>query len=284
MSLTDSRIPEFRHLTRTLHRTSYPEIDPTNPHNSAAGKTVVISGGATGIGFNIARAFVAAGATTIILLARRQGVLDEASATLQAQNLRRRIDIWTYCFDIRDAAATEDAFTAIRMRLGKDMDILVTSAAMAAQGDTTLESSSKLNHDLFETNVFGNLNLVRAFLKPEIPSIPLTSLIGHVKDTTGVIAPGRPKVILDVTIVSAYMQLPGRAMYNASKATFTNLMRHLQAEVDRLPGAPIRIHSFHPGAIWTPATARAGVIKDAVEWDDESLPGGFAVWLTSAAA
>ncbi|KAF2145302.1 uncharacterized protein K452DRAFT_202701, partial [Aplosporella prunicola CBS 121167] len=227
---------------RTLHRTSYPEIDPANPDNSASGKSVVISGGATGIGLNIARAFAAVGATTIILLARRQEVLDEAFATLRAVNLKRKIEVWTYCFDIRNAAATEDVFTAIRMRLGKDMDILVTSAAMAAQGDTTLESSTR----------------------------PRT--------------PGRSKIILDVTIVSAYMQLPGRAMYSASKAAFTNLMRHLQAEADRLPGAPIRIHSFHPGAIWTPATARAGVIRDAVEWDDKSLLSGFAAWLTRKAA
>ncbi|GFF36567.1 serine 3-dehydrogenase [Aspergillus udagawae] len=52
----------------TLHRAPYPAIDPRRPSSSAAGKTILITGGATGIGFAVARNFALAGASTIVFL------------------------------------------------------------------------------------------------------------------------------------------------------------------------------------------------------------------------
>ncbi|KAL1651879.1 hypothetical protein SLS58_000002 [Diplodia intermedia] len=251
-------------LTKTYHQTAYPAIDPTNPANSAAGKTIAISGGHSGIGLAIATAFCAAGATTVILLARRQGVLDSAAATLHAAHAST--SIWTYALDMRDASATAATFASIRARLRKDkndpsadVDVLVANAAVLDQGDVVLDFDADVVRNSFDTNVFGNLNLARAFLAPEMPAVPKTSLlpglapIGASKDTAGVKAPGRAKVLIE-------------------------------GEVDRLPGKPVRVHSMHPGAIMSPGVRDLGVTDGMMPADDPELPGSFAVWLASPAA
>lgn len=284
-------IAAFRSLTETYHQTSYPAIDPSNPANSATGKTVVISGGTQGIGYSIAQSFATAGATNIVLLARRQEALDTASAKLRASNASA--DVWTYRLDIRDAAAVADAFAAIRTRLNqgsssgshaKDIDVLVANAAVLDQGQTAIENTPEMLDASFGTNLFGNLNLVRNYLLPETPAIPMAAVMGRVKDTSGARAPGNEKVFIDVSTASTFLNLPGQAVYAASKGAFTLMMRHLQSEVEGLPGAPVRVHSLQPGTVWTEGVEKRMEGELKLAWDDVSLPGSFAVWLASPAA
>ena len=285
------------HLTKTVHSTVYPAIDPANPKLSAPGKTVIISGGASGIGYAISQRFCIAGAARVVILARRQEALDVAAAKLEAENLAagRATDVWTFLLDIRSTSATNAVFEAIRKRLNQttragvtDADILITNAASLLQGRPALEFDPEGYDEVFETNVGGNLNLVRAFLGPEIPVIPYTTFDGIVKDVLAVPAPPtRQKVILDVSSSAAYLPLPGQAPYAASKLAFTQVMRMLQGEVDGLPGQPVRVHSFNPGTIFTPGVAKLldeDKSKAAFTWDDKSLPRGFAVWLASPEA
>ncbi|OJD40260.1 short-chain dehydrogenase reductase sdr [Diplodia corticola] len=277
-------------LTKTYHQKVYPDIDPTNPANSAAGKTVAISGGHSGIGFAMARGFCAAGAATVILLARRQAVLDEAASALHAEY---GTTVWTYSLDVRDTSAVSSTFSTIRQRLGDggDVDILIANAAVLDQGETTLDYDPAVIANSFATNVFGNLNLARGFLAPELPAVPKTSLlpglapIGGAKDTTSVPPPpARAKVLIEVSTAAAYLLLPGQAVYSTSKLASTHFLRHLQAELDLLPGRPVRVHSFHPGAVLSPGVRDLGVVEGMMPQDDESLPGGFATWLASPAA
>lgn len=285
------------HLTKTVHSTVYPAIDPTNPKLSASGKTVIISGGTGGIGYAISQGFCIAGAARVVILARRQEALDAAAAKLEAENLAagRATEVWTFLLDIRSTSATNAVFEALRERLNQttragaiDADILVTNAASLLQGKTALEFGPEGYSEVFETNVNGNLNLVRAFLGPEIPIIPYTTFDGIVKDTSTVPAPPtRQKVILDVSSSATYLSLLGQAPYAASKLAFTQVMRTLQGELDGLPGRPVRVHSFNPGTIFTPGAAKTldeEKAKAAFRWDDESLPRGFAVWLASPEA
>ena len=286
----------LQHLTKAVHHTVYPAISPSNPLNSAQGKTVIVSGGASGIGYAISQSFATAGAATVVIIARRQEALDEASKNLRAEiaSTGGKTEVWTYLVNITNEAAVDKALDDIRARLNagalpdtapKDADVLVTSAAHISLDNTVLDYAVQVYRDAFETNLFGNLNLVRAFLKPEMPAIPLTTLTGIVRQTTPSRYPHQLKVILDVSSVATYVVHPGQATYGASKLAFTCAMRQLQSEVDGLPGVPVRIHSFHPGAVYTPAAAAvAEALKDAFDWDDVSLSGGFAVWLASPAA
>jgi NAD(P)-dependent dehydrogenase (short-subunit alcohol dehydrogenase family) len=283
-------------LTKPAHKAVYPSIDPSNPKLSAAGKTIVISGGAGGIGYAIAQGFCIAGARRVIILTRRQEALDSAAAGLASENKAagRSTEIWTYLLDIKDTASSEKVFESIRERLNEgaqsgerkiDADVLVLSAAQIAQGELSLVCDPDIYYrDAFETNVLGNLGLVRAFLAPEIPSIPFTSFDGIKRDISSAPEIVNKKTILDISSMSVYTVFPGQASYAASKGAFTRIMLALHAEVDIIDGRPIRVHSFHPGKLLTPGakgTLDETEIKKVIEFDDMSLPQGFAVWLAS---
>jgi NAD(P)-dependent dehydrogenase (short-subunit alcohol dehydrogenase family) len=280
-------------ITQTLHHQSYPAISVKERANAAAGKTVVVSGGAGGIGYGISKSFVQAGAANVVILARRQEALDEAVPQLQAVVLAAGggTAIWQYLVDITDADGLIDAFKGIRQRLNggqggdKDADILVANAAVLNQGEATLDFDLNAYRSAFDTNVIGNLNLVHAFLAPEMPSIPFTSFVGDEKDAAPRRDPGHEKIVIDVSTAAFAWDLPGQAPYAASKLAFTRILRTLHTEVAGLPGSAVRIHSFNPGSVATPGTSK--ILKgkmDVIPWEDISLPSDFAVWLTSPAA
>ncbi|KAK5674434.1 hypothetical protein LTS10_012822 [Elasticomyces elasticus] len=279
-------------LTNVLHHTTYRSISPADPSNSAAGKTVVISGGIGGIGYGIAQGFSAAGAANVVILARRQGALDEAAKRLADENnaAHRVTKVWPYLIDIKDPEATDRVFSAVRQRLNdggpgeNDIDILVANAAALTQVKTALDFEIEAYRDAFETNVIGNLNLVRAFLAPEAPAIPLTNLKGETKITWPLRKSDRTKIVLDVSTSAWLVDIPGQAPYVASKLAFTRALRTLHSELSQLDTTPIRMHSFHPGLIQTPGTSTLVNEGSDVPWDDVSLPSHFAVWLASSAA
>ena len=114
----------------TLHRAPYPEIDPRKPTSSTIGRTIVITGGATGIGFATARNFAIAGASTIVLLARRDETLQKAFSELSAAFPNTQFLV--YAVSITDEAEIQKVFSSVRQTArNKDIDILVTCAAFA---------------------------------------------------------------------------------------------------------------------------------------------------------
>ncbi|KAB2573388.1 hypothetical protein DBV05_g7952 [Lasiodiplodia theobromae] len=296
----------IRNLTKTVHRTKYLAVDPANPAISAAGKTVLITGGATGIGYAIARSFAAAGAGTLILLARRAHVLEESAEKLRKEFEEKGTTVWTYAVDLKDKKSVGTAFEDVRAKLNSgggeeeqnDIDILVTSAVHLEHGLPVLAYTDEAFRAAFETNVLGNMNVLRAFLGPEAAAVPvlgldrpkeLESKTQERQEEQGASKTSRgrtkEKIIIDVSTNATYVPYPSTALYAPTKYYFTYVLRHLQNELDQLGGSlRVRVHSFHPGEIYTPAAERAGISRDAYEFDDESLPGGFAVWLASPAA
>lgn len=83
-SSTDS-LPIGFSFTKTVHRAPYPEISPSRPELSHAGQTVLITGGHTGIGYAIARAFAQANAERVIIVGRRADLVTSAASRLGAQ-------------------------------------------------------------------------------------------------------------------------------------------------------------------------------------------------------
>ncbi len=76
----------FPSFTKISHKKPYVAIDPTQAKLSAAGKNLLIATGHKGIGYAIAQSFAVAGASTIILLARRQEVLEHAAKTVSSEH------------------------------------------------------------------------------------------------------------------------------------------------------------------------------------------------------
>lgn len=246
-------------FVKTIHKDAYSAIDPTQTALSAAGKTVLITGGATGIGYSIARNFAAAGASTIVLLARRAPTLEEASAAISKAH--PSVEVLTYATDINDAQAVSDTLDAVvKTAKNKSIDIIATSAIYGFSGAPTIPATETILRDMLETNVFGNLSIIRKFI-----SLPSSN----------------QKIILDVSTSALWNPFPMTGVYGASKYVTTHILRHIQIENPEL-----RIHSFHPGAIETPAVHKFGFDLDKFRpyLDNEELPGRFAVWLASPQA
>jgi peroxisomal 2,4-dienoyl-CoA reductase len=88
-----------------------------------AGKVVFITGGATGIGKEIARVFGRHGAR-VAIASRKTDNLEAAQAELEAEGIECHIET----FDVRDAAAVNRVVGAVVERFG-GLDVVVNNAA-----------------------------------------------------------------------------------------------------------------------------------------------------------
>lgn len=246
-------------FTKIYHKTPYAAIDPTQSSLSAAGKTVLITAGHTGIGFSVAQNFATASASHVILLARRAEVLEKSTKELSAAYPKTKFHY--FASSITEHVEVQEIFTEIRSNISSNIDILVTSAVYSAPFADALDVPPQQDRASFDTNFFGNANLVRQFLAGP-------SETGSYKE----------KVILDISTAAAHLLMPSIGVYGVSKLAFTQWLVHVQQDmIDK----GVRVHSFHPGAVLTDNTRSYGMTEETMPWDDVQLPGQFAVWLAS---
>lgn len=122
---TDS-LPVGFSFTKTVHRAPYPEISPSRPELSHAGKTVLITGGHTGIGYAIARAFAQASAERIIIVGRRADLVTTAASRLGAQF--PKVQTLGRVCDVSDLASA-DALWEELAKQDTVVDVVVLNAA-----------------------------------------------------------------------------------------------------------------------------------------------------------
>lgn len=94
-------MPPFPSPTKTWHSTAYPSIYPSRPELSQKNKTILITGGGTGIGAGTAHAFAEAGAARIALLVRREQPLLDTKASIQQQY--PSVEVFTASVDVTKA-------------------------------------------------------------------------------------------------------------------------------------------------------------------------------------
>ncbi|KAF2813273.1 short chain dehydrogenase [Mytilinidion resinicola] len=250
-------------FTGPLKHNTYPAISPSRPELSQAGKTVLITGGATGIGYATGEAFALASAARIILVARRPGSLDSAVAKLKATPGHKAEIIGRPC-DISDFAAVEALWTSLEKEKIV-VDVLVLSAVRLTRPATMVELGHEEVWREFETNVHGNVFLTEKFIK-HIDAFPN----------------GKKKALLNVSTMSIhdFKINATRPTYSATKNTSTLLTQLTAAET---PVEKVQIVSYHPGAIYTENVQSAGYPAD-LPWDDVKLPGHFGIWAASLEA
>lgn len=124
-----------------------------------AGKHVVITGGAKGIGRAIAELFVEAGATVIIT------DRDEAAGkqTVAELNARRPSSASLYILDVTDRDAAERTAEAIATEVGVP-DVLVNNAGIVRNGPAS-ETSEADWHAVIDVNLNGVFYCAQAFGK-----------------------------------------------------------------------------------------------------------------------
>lgn len=184
--------------------------------NRLNGKTAVITGGATGIGFAAAKRFVEEGAF-VFIFGRRQEALNVAAAGL-GPNVR------TVKGSVSDEADLDRLYATVKAERGT-LDIVFANAGAGSQARLG-EISARHIDEHFDTNVKGAIFTVQKALAlmGQGGSIILT---GSSAGTTGA---------------------PGMSAYSASKAAVRNLAR---SWAEDLKGTGIRVNVLSPGATAT---------------------------------
>ncbi|KAH7310723.1 hypothetical protein B0I35DRAFT_397050 [Stachybotrys elegans] len=243
------------------HKESYPYIAPSRPEISQSGRTVVVAGASTGIGFAIARAFVDAGSKRVILLGRRQNVVEDAASKLNTSGnnvAEGRVA------DMADGDSINKLWSDLQAE-GIYVDVLVLSAAAMGKSVPILEGGSGSTWADYETNVRGPLNMTERFYK----------------QTTG----QGQKFLVNVSTIAIYMWTtmgPERPTYGLTKAAGTALVQQIAKDTS---SDDMQIVSFHPGGVLTEASRNVGYNENmGIRFDDENLPGHFAVWAASKEA
>jgi short-subunit dehydrogenase len=184
------------------------------------GKSVIVSGGSSGIGLAIAIAAGRAGAR-LGLIARKIGPLDDAAATIRDAGGV----VATASCDVTDMAGVNDAVATIERSLGP-VDVAIASAGIHREA-WPLDAATAC--EVIDINVNGTINLLAAVLP-------------------GMVARGQG-VICGLASLAAVVGLPGNAAYCASKAAVVALLESLR--LDCVP-AGVRVTTAFPGFVDTP--------------------------------
>lgn len=145
------------------HKDTYPAIDPSRPELSQAGKTVIVAGGSTGIGFGISRGFALAHASRVIILGRRLDVVKDAASKIQ-QEVGSSTEVEGRAVDISSIEQIRKLWSNLATE-GVYVDVLVLSAAAYGKSAPILEMGSEAAWADFETNVRSPLYLAEGFYK-----------------------------------------------------------------------------------------------------------------------
>ncbi|KAK3313669.1 hypothetical protein B0H66DRAFT_594521 [Apodospora peruviana] len=244
---------------KTLHKSPYPAISTTRPELSQAGRTVLVTGGGSGIGLAIARGFMQASAARVIIIGRRENVITEAASELnaEAKAIGSPTSIIGRSVDASDPVASERLWTELKNN-GIAVDVLVLCAAAVGALKPILDMSLDEAWKPFEINVRHFVDFSQRFGKQGDES--------------------KKKYIVNVSSSAVHRFWTDAhmfPMYATTKNAGTLVMQQIAKDTD---ADKIQIVSFHPGSILTEAAKDAGIPDDVYDWDDVALPGQFAVW------
>ncbi|KAJ3935987.1 MAG: short-chain dehydrogenase/reductase [Lentinula lateritia] len=250
-------------ITSTYHRDTYPAISPTKPSLSQAGRAILITGGGGGIGFEIARSFARAGASTIIIVGRRTAVLDAAAVKLREEFKDSTTEFIAHQGDIGDDASISSLWDFLNSRNIFVRVLVLNAAHFTPWGPDTLKMDKRELMEGFDVNVGGNFLMTVKFVnQPLRPA-------------------GQQLNLINVSTASIQMiPAPNQTPYSTTKSAFTALIGRI---ADEHPVEDIQIISYHPGALYSEGAARY-VDKNLLKWDEMALPADYAVWAASPEA
>jgi NAD(P)-dependent dehydrogenase (short-subunit alcohol dehydrogenase family) len=169
------------------------------------GKVVLITGAASGIGLECARAFAKCG-TNIVISDINATALENVRAEIAATGVR--------CFaracDVASEASVTDFAMVVHQAVGP-VDLLINNAGVAFLGGFEQTPLSEW-HRIYDINVLGVVHCIRAFL----PAMR---------------AAGGPRKIVNVASAAGFSPLPNMSAYAASKHAVVGLSEVLAQEL-----------------------------------------------------
>lgn len=183
------------------------------------GKVVLITGGSTGIGAEVARQLASRGAK-VAIAARRKEKLDEVVADIAASGGVAR----AYALDVTDKKQMEAVAAAVVKDFGK-LDVLINNA-----GIMPIRPMSEVNTDEWDAMIDVNLKGTLYGIAAALPRF---------------IAQGSGHIINLSSVAGIKVFAPGGTVYSGTKFAVSAISEGLRQEV----GDKIRVTSIEPGAV-----------------------------------
>lgn len=184
---------------------------------SLAGETAVITGGASGLGFGMARCFVSAGAR-VVLVGRRSDAIEKAVRELGD-------GAFGISHDVTDFAAAEHCIEQAEKISASPISILINNAGIHLKKPAAETKIAEFD-SVLQTHVLGAHALSAAVLP-------------------GMLARQHGNIVFIASMASLF-GIPLVLAYSAAKSAYIGMVRTLAAEVS---GQGVRVNAIAPGWI-----------------------------------
>lgn len=203
-----------------------------------SGKSVIVTGGGSGIGLATAK-WALEREATVLLLDANGTALDEVCAALGEHQER----VHTAPVNILEKTAVEEALRTFAGLPNRSLYGLVNSAGIA-RNTPFLETSPEEMRQVFDVNVVGSVLVAQCFTR-------LLSQAGG--------------AIVNVASVSGMTGNSGRTAYGASKAAIITITKIMALE---LASKGLRVNAISPGPVETPMIAGVHLRGAHSKWTD----------------
>lgn len=201
-------------------------------------KTVLVTGGTSGIGLATAKAFVRDGYRVMVVSRSQERVDDAVTEIGNSLTPYASGTVLGHSADIGVAEEMDGLADRVRAEVG-ELDTVFANAGIARFA-TIADTSPDMLDAVLSTNVVGTFNTMRALS-------PLVKSGGSIVVTTS---------------INKDVGMPMSGAYAASKAAAAALVRVLAAE---LIGRKIRVNAVSPGPVDTPIYTKLGLPKEQVK-------------------
>jgi glucose 1-dehydrogenase len=195
-----------------------------------SGRTVVVTGAASGIGRAIALHFGSLGDVVVVADVHRVGREGDATDEVVRQRGGRAEFVPT---DVASAADVEQLIRGVRQQFGR-LDVIVNNAGIAGQHNKALLETTEEDWDaIMSVNLRGVFLCCRAAVRTMLEQDPVDEVRGH---------------IVNISSQHGMVGPPRSAAYAASKGGVVNLTRQLAVDYGT---RGILVNAVAPGKILT---------------------------------
>ena len=212
---------------------------PNNPF-SLQGKTVLITGAASGIGKATALLCAQMGAITILVDLNEEG-LKQTSAEIESPG---------QC-SIHPLNLTDDEAVSVFVGTLPKLDGVVSNAGIVKSLLAKFNEKEDMEK-IFQINTFSHINLIQELIKQK-------------KLNKGA------SIVLTSSMSGVFCGLAGGSLYGATKAALVGYAKALAVE---LAPRGIRVNTVHPGMIETPLTKDTALSAELLAEDAKNYPLG----------